>query len=380
MDSTIIQLSGKNTKGDDILSVITKRTYIFDQNKLILSNDQIPINSLLKYYEKTNIIKSDIDTYFYKPKTDVVIKGKARNTLPVQNFNVSIEIERFSHHLSIFGNRNVYKDNNGNFKFTESNLIQEIDLNYKNSYGGKDLIAEKPLRDKIKQIEELKYSHEFVDILEASPFRYQRNPEGKGYIIDTCNENIESLELPNIENPHQLLNPQNFICNNVDEWYKMPTPVNTDWVHPAWFPRIAYFGMYPLPHGLDSNIFEIAKGWSNSEILNSTDDLSKAITSFRATNGASLGLQVKHLQGGESIRLTNIHPKHSDFTFQLPKERPQIKVDGRNGKLLKTNPVIHSVIIEPDEHRVSIVWCGSAKAIRPYFEEELKTMPFEVKW
>ena len=160
----------------------------------------------------------------------------------------------------------------------------------------------------------------------------------------------------------------------------MPVPVCTDWLDPGWFPRIAYFGIYPLPKGLDENIYEIKNNWTDEDVLKSTNNLKKAQFSYRACNGASLGLQSKYLQGGESCRLINIHPSQKEFVFKLPKERPRIKVDGRNGKLLKTYPVIHSVIIEPEENRVSIVWCGSAKALRPYFEEELKNMPFEVKW
>ena len=137
---------------------------------------------------------------------------------------------------------------------------------------------------------------------------------------------------------------------------------------------------YDVPDKTKKEDYEIKNKWADTDLLRSTSDIKKSQFSFRACNGASLGLQSRHLHGGESCRLTNIHPKRKEFIFQLPKEMPKIKVDGRNGKLLNTNPVMHSVIIEPDENRLSIVWCGSAKAIRPYFEEELKTMPFEVNW
>ena len=66
--------------------------------------------------------------------------------------------------------------------------------------------------------------------------------------------------------------------------------------------------------------------------------------------------------------------------MQLPGDRPKIWVDGRNGTLKPTTPVIHTIVIEPDEGRLSIVWRGSAPALRPYMDEELKTMPFKVEW
>jgi hypothetical protein len=66
--------------------------------------------------------------------------------------------------------------------------------------------------------------------------------------------------------------------------------------------------------------------------------------------------------------------------IRLPGERPVIYVDGRNGKMLETRPVLHSLRIEPFFKRVSLLWRGSGVAIRPYAAEELKTMPLHVSW
>jgi len=38
------------------------------------------------------------------------------------------------------------------------------------------------------------------------------------------------------------------------------------------------------------------------------------------------------------------------------------------------------VLVEPDEHRVSLVWRGSAPARRPYGADELAEMPLFVRW
>jgi hypothetical protein len=101
---------------------------------------------------------------------------------------------------------------------------------------------------------------------------------------------------------------------------------------------------------------------------------------LRFTNGASLGLQLPHLQGGEQCMLGGLHPRAAVLKFQLPKERPEIKTDGRNGTMKSTKPVIHTVEIEPDAMRVSVVWRGAAPALRPYMAEELAKMPMLVSW
>jgi len=375
-------LSGKNSKGKPFLSLIVKRTYVINENgNCSVSDEQDSLNiTLISQSENNEVVTHDTDLYPFKSLTDVIIKGKARSNKKTSSFIASVEIGNLNLDLLIKGNRKVYKKENGLYAFSEPELINEIPLEYEYSYGGKDLLAEKPFREKITSKESFKHILEIVDPFEGSPYRYPRNPVGKGYIVEPNNETIENLMLPNIEDPNNLLTSENFICKEPFKWYKMPVPVCTDWVCPGWFPRIAYFGIYPLPKGLDENIYEIKNGWADRDLLGSTSEIKKSQFSFRACNGASLGLQAKYLNGGETCRLTNIHPKQSEFTFSLPKERPKIKVDGRNGKLLKTDPVLHTVLIEPEENKLTMVWRGSAKAIRPYFEEELKTMPYEVKW
>jgi len=50
----------------------------------------------------------------------------------------------------------------------------------------------------------------------------------------------------------------------------------------------------------------------------------------------------------------------------------------RDGKLNATEAVVHSLIVEPDSERVSVVWRGAAPALRPYAPAELDTMPLRV--
>jgi len=382
MSETIKQISGLNSKGQSILSVIVKRTYKINKDgSCSIHNEQQPlITSHIMNPDNKEEFLWDIDLYPYKTMTDIVVKGIARSVTPIKSFEASVEIGNIGTSLTIFADRKLHKSTNGVLQFISENTITETPISYQFAYGGKDLIAEAPLRKIIENDENFKHASKILDVFEGSPYRYPRNPIGKGYIIDTTAENIEQLQLPNIENPYELLTPETIVCKNVLEWYKMPIPVGTEWIHPGWFPRIAYFGKYMLPKGLDENITEIKNNLTADSILKSDPHPRNKYFDFRACNGASLGLQSRQLNGGERCKLTNIHPRQKEFIIQLPNERPKIKVDGRNGKLLKTDPVIHSVIIEPDENRLSMVWCGTGKAIRPYMEEELKTMPFEVKW
>ena len=125
-------------------------------------------------------------------------------------------------------------------------------------------------------------------------------------------------------------------------------------------------------------ITEVERGHAPADILSAKPLTEKF--DVRAANGASLGLQVPYVKGGEEVELLNLHPTRPRLTLRLPTQRPKIWTDGRKGKLNETRPVIHTVLIEPDADRVSVVWRGSAPALRPYMDAELKEMPFRVTW
>jgi hypothetical protein len=161
-------------------------------------------------------------------------------------------------------------------------------------------------------------------------------------------------------------------------WPLMPMPHSFDWVDPGTFPRLAYMGIVHDHEPLQGPVAEVARGYALPDVLAEKPVEEKA--NLRFTNGASLGLQLPHLQGGEQCMLGGLHPRAAIFKFQLPKERPEIKTDGRNGTMKNTLPVIHTVEIEPDDMRLSVVWRGSAPALRPYMAQELAKMPMLVSW
>jgi hypothetical protein len=80
------------------------------------------------------------------------------------------------------------------------------------------------------------------------------------------------------------------------------------------------------------------------------------------------------------IVLIGLHPTERKLQFRLPEEQPQLWIDGRNGKLVKTEPVLHTLRLFPDRGLFTVTWCGSGAALRPYLPEELEKMPFKVAW
>ena len=373
-----VQLSGLDERKRPILSVITKKSYHLTlQGNCIPQDVSLTLCDEFKFYtDCQDLLKEDLDEYPLKPFTDVVVKGEARNIQPLPFFESLVQIGSHKVSFSAIGNRKAYLTPGGKIKFTSPELIQQIPLRYDFAYGGKDLIAEKKLELPSPELTEA-FSEE-IAWFSISPYRYMRNPCGKGYIVEESNDSLETLELPNLEDPTDLLTPESVIVKDPLRWMEMPLPRCTDWVSPTWFPRIAYLGLFEYPQKSNRPLGEIIRHWAEGNIIERKTAGNSF--NFRFTNGASLGLQLPYLKLREQITLVNIHPKLKEYSFRLPEEYPKIWVDGRNGKLLETKPVIHTIVIEPNENRLSLVWRGSAPAVRPYLEEELKTMPYKVEW
>lgn len=373
-----VQISGMNAAKQYILAVITKKTYAFDFKGRCHAVEMTEglAEDLEFYPDSPELMSQDSDLYCVKPFTDVILQGKARNHSRTREFTASLSINGRDAEFLVIGKRNVYLDSTGRIQFTPPEYVHEVPLRYDYAYGGKDLAAEEKLEQPPDEI--LRTLPPDSDWKEGNPFRYPRNPCGKGYIVEFKKSSLEQLELPNLEDPIERLTPDNLVLMRPERWINMPVPRCTDWVNPIWFPRLAYFGFVHKPIDLSVVPTEIKRNWANKEIL--SDVLPHERFNLRCANGASLGLQLPYLKGSEIINLKNIHPEISNFQLKLPNEVPQIWVDGRNGTLKPTSPIVHTVVIRPEEKSVDIVWCGIANAIRPYLEDELKDMPFKVKW
>lgn len=371
------QMSGTNPAGDYILSVLTKRTYyIGPSGRCVPADEQLPLTvEVQPDPDNPDLLAADTDLFPYKPLTDIVIHGNAR-TVPARGaFEVAIEVANSTKSLLAQGDRKCAISPVGSIRFSDPQRVEEVPLRYDKAYGGKDIFAEARYGNPYEAVKPYLSN---IDVAKASPYIYPRNPAGVGYVIETSAEALEQLQLPNLEDSEDLLSPVRLSVGKTGRWPLMPLPQSVGWVDYGWFPRLGYFGFVHAHDPLEQPVVEVIRGWAVANILENQPLQDKF--SFRMTNGASLGLQLPYLAGDEQCQLTKIHRLRSSFTFSLPGERPRIWTDGRNGKLNATEPVIHTVVIEPDQDRVTILWCGSAPALRPYMAEELATMPFRVEW
>jgi hypothetical protein len=373
---TVCQLSGYLGE-ESILSVIAKRTYQFDtRGRLVLAPVQLPLQKDILFEDGSDeLVCADTDLVPWKPLTDIVVLGHAQVQEPRTDFHASVRIGSYAKTVLAIGERHATINASGRPVLSAPSPVAKLPLSFGLAYGGRDSVAE--AKYGIPGAEHAQY-FDISHVENLSPYLYPRNPCGRGYLVEISKESVESLKLPQLEDPTDRLRADHLAAGHSLRWTEMPVPQSLGWSGLAWFPRVAYLGVVPEHEPSTKPLFEVRSGWAPTDVLESKP-IEQAFN-MRACNGASLGLQVPYLRGDEDGSLHNLSPWYPVLRFVLPGDRPRIWTDGRKGKLNETKPEIHSVVIEPDKARLSITWRGSAPALRPYTDEELQQMPLRVEW
>jgi hypothetical protein len=378
---TVLQTSGVAADDSMILAVLAKRTYaLAPARDLVVADEQLPLRLAPAFDTEgpdPTLLLTDADVYPYKLLTDVVVRGHVYPEKKTYS-NAAVRVGDTVKSIFAHGDRRAYRSGDGRIVFTSPEPFDKIPLSYARAYGGRDARAEAknpwPLKGLAPHV-----APENVDVAAHSPYLYARNRHGRGYLFDASPEALETLELPNLEDPDDRLTADRLVVPDVHAWHTMPLPAGTTWIPPSHFARGVFLGMFPNWRMLPKGLREIERELLPPAVADINVFAGHPLVK-RLANGASLGLAVPHLAPGATIALTRLHPKAPNVTFTLPLKVPKIAVDGRNGKLLVTKPVMHTVEIEPDAGRVSIVWRGAAPALRPYLAEELAKMPLCVEW
>lgn len=381
-------ICGMDRTRDFALGVVAKRTYrVLPTGECVLAREQVPlVDEPVDHPESRELILADTDVLLDKPQTDVVVLGHTWNHPGRLSWTASVQVGRHPpRELSVFGDRRVSIGSLGRLLFSQPDYRDSVPLSYMFAYGGCDERAEREggfeLEGLASQIPE---DERELALAAASPWRYPRNGAGRGYLVEDHPESIEALMLPNLEDSRDLLTPARLIVHDPDHWPLQPLPASFDWLEHGAFPRIAWFGDTPDwdLEGIGQHIDafpEIRFGHAGRELFAMGQPLHEKFDR-RALNGASLGLRFDYLGGSEKIALTNLHRSHPRLTVQLPGERPKLWVDDRNGGVTPLKARLYSVILQPDDGIVSLVWTGFTKGLRVYLPEELEKMPFLVEW
>lgn len=310
-----------NEQGIDTLYVIIKATFQLGEN-VSIAEEQLPPTMADEYWGEpdTSSLKYGSDMHLCKPSTDVILIGQAwvPAEQKAQAIDVRLSVAERQKTIRVFGNR-IWQQG----AVSAPAPFQHMPLVYEYAYGGIHVIDP----DKQKILAE------------------ERNPIGRGFRGKKTTRELEGLPLPNLEDPTSLIrNPGDHA-----------TPACFAFVSPAWLPRRSYAGTY------DS-------AWQKKRAPYLPDDFDS-----RFINAAHPDFIFdRYLQGGETVQLDNLS-RHGSLCFQLPICQLEAKV--RIAGHTERPPLnLETVLIEPEEERLSMVW----RAALPCDKQTLKVEQVDI--
>jgi hypothetical protein len=244
---------------------------------------------------------------FVKPGTDVVLIGHAyAPDTRTTEMRVGLRVGALSKQLLITGDR-VWFRTAGLVSATKPRPFEKVPLIYERAFGGWD----RGHPDVAKHTFEV------------------RNPVGTGY--RRAGGFQEDLHLPNIEDPR----------SPIDGFGDRPAPAGFGFVSPHWQPRAQLAGTYD-------------EAWEKTRAPLLAKDFDR-----RHLNAASPGLVADgYLRGDEAVAGVGL-TADGRLHFTLPgAPPPPVEIEQIDGKAQPVELNLDTVIIEPDERRVMLLWRG----------------------
>ena len=307
-DSDIFLLPDR--RGTDMLCILVKATYdvkteikIADEQQIIITEDIYwgePGGSSLKY---------PAEPHPEKPGTDVILIGEAcapEGSLVTEMF-VGVSAAGRKRIMKVSGNR-CWKKGLLTTNLSDPEPFDRMPIVYERAYGGMHLI----------------------DAEDGLILSEQRNPVGMGFAGKRCSKELEKTGVPNIEDPERLM--------------KSPAdksrPVGYGAIAPNWHPRVSYAGTY-------------GEVWQKKRAPFLPDDFDPM---HYHTAHPDL-IFPNRLKGGEPFVISGMSPRGRKV-FNLPQDEPKIEVD-ITGRFETAKAYIGTVLLEPTDDRISVVWLAS---------------------
>lgn len=334
-------VAGQDQNRTPIFSVLVKRTFDLGAGGAVSRAAQVrPLIQVDEYYDdgdpQVNSLRFETDLMPYKAMTDFVVIGKAYapGGRPVTGFDVLVEVATYRKRLRVTGDRCCVYQRSRRPSFTEPKEFAEMELRYELAYGGTDRVS-----------------------IPALPFSYPRNPVGKGLALRNLRKVIDGLALPNIEDPEDLLTPERIVIGDPDGWSQQPLPQGLGWFHRAWYPRCSFAGAVPGFVTPETVLKEETLGLVPTGQIALARQFRLPSFDVRFNNGASPGLALPSLKGGELVRLHYLTAE-GKLEFTLPQDSPRISLNlGLGDKELEV--VLQTVCVRVEDRQLDLVWRGA---------------------
>jgi hypothetical protein len=305
--------------GRDLLAVVVKGSFRIRPGSPTPdpADEQAPIVWADEFYGEPGVssIRFESDTAPPKPGGDVVLIGHAYpGRAKVAVSEVTLDVGRLRKTVRVFGDRR-WEKSLGRWKASPPEPFDRIPLVYERAFGGRDETDPDPK----------KHAYE------------QRNPVGTGFAATGSRERLDGLALPNLEGPDAP----------VKSWKDRPEPAGFGFVGRDWMPRTELAGTYD-------------DKWQSDRCPLLPTDFDP-----RFFNSGPAGLVApKPFAGSEQVRVTGAH-RRGDLQFRLPALHLAVTA-WIKGSARRATAALDTVVIEPDEERLLLVWRAAIPCSREF--------------
>ena len=290
--------------GIDTLFTVVKGTFSIGE-KFGLAAEQLPVTLAHEHYgdPAATSIRAPSDVSIGKLGTDVLVTGSAwaPDGKPTWQMDVSVAVGPVSKTVRVFGDR-AWDASGAVATMAWVSPFVRMPLVWERAFGGSDET-------------------------EKGSVAESRNPVGAGFRAANGAKALGGMALPNIEDPGAL----------IASWKDAPAPAAFAAVAEHWLPRRTYAGTYD-------------EAWQQNRSPYLPSDFDP-----RFCQVAPVGLVTpRHLTGGEIVALHGM-TSGGALRFSLPAVNLQVAHRLERGQEIRAG-VLDTVIIEPDESRLTMVW------------------------
>ena len=294
----------RDRNGAEVWLVAVKCTFdVLPDGSLQISPNQPPVLRIPEYNGEPgkSSLRFESDLVPTKKTTDVIVAGHAYAPAgtPVTDLDIGFRVGPVTKRLRVFGDRS--------WNMVGSSAPEpfvKMPLTYERAFGGVDRMSAHP---------ELDWDW--------------RNPVGTGFAVSR--DNLPGVRLPNIE----------YRDEPITSWQDRPRPAGIGPIGSHWQPRASLAGTYD-------------EKWMRDRQPLVPDDFDD-----RFYQSAPLDQQSPaFLRGGEPVLLYRLTPG-GELRFVLPKVFLGFETVFYDGtSQVHKERRLHTVIVEPDFPRVSLVW------------------------
>jgi hypothetical protein len=304
----VTALFSQSEDGEPLVVPIIASTFKILSDRLALADTQLDLKVGGEYWGESgeSSVKSEPQTAFTKPATDIVLIGHAFS-VGQPTVDVTLEVANLRQTARVFGDRYWIKSL-GFVSTTPPEPFEKIPLVYERAFGGWDRTNPDPSR------------HCFES----------RNPIGTGF-RSKHGKFEDGVRMPNIENPKDLLS----------EYGQIVPPVGFGFMAPDWQPRAKFAGSYD-------------QEWMDKRMPLLPNDFDRKFFNAAPPELVASG----YLRGDEPISIKNASARGL-ISFNLPKLPPpccRLQLKGSRDVAVETN--LDTVIINTDEDLLTLLWRG----------------------